>query len=278
MSELDLAAAPARPFPKAGERRFGRVNTLGVWTLYRKEVQRFTKISVQTILAPMLNAVLFLAIFKLALGGTRNPVHGVAFADFLAPGLVMAAILQNAFANSSSSLLGAKVQGNYVDFLMPPLSPLELSFCFVMGGATRGIVVALAAGLAMVPFTQFHITHLWAVLFFAAAGSTLLSVIGVIAGIWAEKFDHMATVQNFIILPLSLLSGTFYSVDQALTGAWRAASHLNPFFYLIDGFRYGFIGAADSDLGVGVAVALGLIAALWWIAYRLLKSGYRLKA
>ncbi|NWG46530.1 MAG: ABC transporter permease [Alphaproteobacteria bacterium] len=267
-----------RPGLDTAGRWTGGFNALGVWTLYVKEVQRFTKIIVQTVLAPLVNAVLFLMIFMLALGGTRSAIHGVSFAAFLAPGLIMAAIIQNAFANTSSSLLGSKIQGNYVDFLMPPLGPFELSLCFIAGGATRGLVVAAAVTPIMAVFTGMGVHDLAAVIYFSVAGATLLSTLGLIAGIWAEKFDHMASVQNFVILPLSLLSGTFYSVEDALDGAWETASHFNPFFYLIDGFRYGFLGIHDSTLWVGVWLTAGLTLALWALAYWLLRTGWHLKA
>ncbi len=264
-------------FPSAGIRRFGRFNWLGVWTLYRKEVQRFLKVITQTVLAPVVTTLLFLVIFSVALGGTRRVSAGVPFEVFLAPGLIMMAVIQNAFMNTSSSLLVSKVQGNVVDFLMPPLSPGELTFAFVMGGVTRGLVVAAGTGLVMMPFASLYISHLWAVLFFVVAASLLLSLLGVIAGVWAEKFDHMAFVTNFIVTPLAFLSGTFYAVDR-LPAPWYEISQWNPFFYLIDGFRYGFIGSASGDLTTGMLLITGLIIALWIISHQIFKKGYKLKA
>lgn len=260
-----------------GERRFGRFNWLGVWTLYKKEVLRFAKIAPQTILAPVVTVVLFLLIFSLALGRSKSEIHGIPFAQFLAPGLIMMAIIQNAFANSASSLLISKVQGNVVDFLMPPLSPGELTACFALGGATRGVVVALATALAMLPFAKLEIAHLWAVVYFSVAGSLLLSLIGVVSGIWSEKFDHLATVTNFIIAPLAFLSGTFYSVE-VLPPLWRTVSEYNPIFYLIDGIRYGFTGVSDGAVATGAGLSFLLCAAMWGLCYKLFESGYKLKS
>jgi ABC-2 type transport system permease protein len=259
-----------------GVRRFGRVNWLGLWTLYKKEVRRFLKVGTQTVAAPVVSTLLFLMIFKLALGAARPDVNGIPFADFLAPGLIMMAILTNAFANSSSSLIMAKVQGTVVDILMPPLSPWELTFGFIAGAATRGLMVALATGLAMIPFVSFPMVHPWAVLFFAMMASVLLSSVGILAGIWADKFDHLSAVTNFLITPLIFLSGTFYSV-KILPGFFFAASQANPFFYLIDGFRYGVIGQADSDILVGAIglLVLNTLCILW--CYFLFRTGYKLK-
>ncbi len=260
-----------------GSRRFGMVNWLGVWTLYKREIRRFMKVGIQTVAAPVISSLLFLIIFKLALGSVRPDVNGIPFADFLAPGLIMMAILTNAFANSSSSLLTAKMQGNLVDILMPPLSSMELTFCFVMGGATRGAIVAIATALAMLPFANFHIAS-WASLFyFAIIASVIMAEVGVLAGIWAEKFDHMAVVTNFVITPLVFLSGTFYSVKM-LPDIFYTISQWNPFFYLIDGFRYGAIGQADGEVGFG-AFMMGLLALiLGWACYATFKSGWRLKS
>ncbi len=273
--ESDLMAV--EEFPSAGIRRFGRFNWLGVWTLYMKEVQRFLKVITQTVLAPVVTTLLFLVVFTVALGSTRRVSADVPFEVFLAPGLIMMAVVQNAFMNTSSSILVSKVQGNVVDFLMPPLSPAELTFAFVMGGVTRGVVVAVGTGVVMMPFASLEIAHLWAVLFYVIAASMLLSLLGVIAGIWAEKFDHMAFVTNFIITPLAFLSGTFYAVDR-LPSPWFEISQWNPFFYLIDGFRYGFIDKASGDLTTGVTLICGLILVLWIISHQIFKKGYKLKA
>lgn len=271
----------ATPTPTAAPvqrvRQFGAVNWIGLWTLYKKEVMRFLKVAAQTVAAPVGTAILFLAIFTLALGQYRPDVNGIPYGSFIAPGLIMMSILQNAFANTSSSLIIAKVQGSVVDFLMPPLSATELTIAFVMGGATRGVICALATGIPMSFFVDLSISHLWAVVFFALGASMILSLIGVLAGVWAEKFDHLATITNFLITPLSLLSGTFYSVS-ILPDMWADFSRYNPFFYFIDGFRYGFTGQADGNPLIGVALVLSLILVLWICAHTMLARGYRLKA
>jgi ABC-2 type transport system permease protein len=258
-------------------RRLGRVNWLGLWTLYLKEVRRFVKVSTQTILAPLITTLLFLAIFTLALGRAVTQVGGVSFTEFLGPGLIMMAMVQNAFANTSSSILISKVQGNIVDVLMPPLSPAELAFGFAAGGVSRGLAVGLAVGLVMWTIVPIHIHAPFFVLFHAVAASLLLSLLGILGGIWSEKFDHMAAVTNFVITPLAFLSGTFYSVDR-LPGYWLVIAHLNPFFYMIDGFRYGFIGHADGSLAAGLVVMIVINAALGLLAWRAFAAGYKLKA
>jgi ABC-2 type transport system permease protein len=225
--------------------RFGPVNWVGLGALYMKEVRRFLVVATQTILAPMVTTLLFLAIFVLALGGSVRHVDGVPYSEFLAPGLVMMAITQNAFANTSSSILIAKIQGNIVDFLMPPLSPLERLSGIALGGLTRGLVVGLTTGLAMLPFIAIQVQHPFFVLFHAINASLLLSLIGLLTGIWSEKFDHLAGITNFIITPLAFLSGTFYSAEH-LPVFWQWIAHLNPFFYMIDGFRYASSAAPTA--------------------------------
>ncbi len=262
-------------------RAIGVVNWLGFWTLYAREVRRFLKVATQTIAAPVVTTLLFLAVFVLALGGAGGgagrSTGGVPFAEFLTPGLVMMSMMQNAFANTASSLVISKVQGNIVDVLMPPLSSGELTLAYALSGVTRGLVVGAVVSVAIWCFVPVSVGDFRAVVFYAIAASLLLSLLGVLAGIWAEKFDHMAAVTNFIVTPLSFLSGTFYSVDR-LPESWRFVAHLNPFFYMIDGFRYGFIGHADGSLAIGVAVLLGVNAALLLLCFRLIASGYRLKA
>lgn len=269
-------AAP-RPFPKPGVRRFGRVNWLGLWSLYRKEVRRFLKVWPQTIFAPVLTSLLFFTVFMLALGDARPDIAGLPFATFLAPGLVMMATLQNGFANTSSSVMISKMQGNIVDILMPPLSPGELNAGIAFGGLTRGLVVAISTSLFILPFVDLGIAHVWAVLWFSIAGALIMALTGLIAGIWAEKIDHMQAITQFVITPMTFLSGTFYSLRDLPDFAYGIAM-ANPFFYLIDGFRYGITGHADGNPLIGMVVTAALAAALWLAAHRLLKSGYRLKA
>jgi ABC-2 type transport system permease protein len=265
-------ASVSAPQPRA----LGAVNWLGLWTLYKKEVRRFLKVHFQTILAPVATSLLYMMVFSLAIGSRRGDMMGVEFTSFLAPGLVMLGLLNNSFANSSSSLIVAKVQGNHVDFLMPPLSPSELAAAFIGGAVTRGALVALATGLAIVSFVDMGIVHLWAVLYFGLSAAAMFSMIGLIAGLWAEKFDHLAVISNFIIMPLAFLSGTFYSIE-ILPEPFYSISHANPVFFLIDGFRYGFIDAHDSVLWVGALVAAAINVALLIASYLLLRSGWRLK-
>ncbi len=258
-------------------RLVGVINWRGVWTLYAKEVQRFLRTTMQSIVAPVVTTLLFLAIFSLAFG-ERDVLDGeVTFQRFLAPGLIMMAIVQNSFANSASSILLSKIQGNIVDLLMPPLGPGELSFCLAFAAATRGLLCGAAAALGMVFFVDISVAHVWPIIFHAAAAGLLLAQIGITAGIWANKFDHMATVTNFVITPLAFLSGTFYSIER-LPEPWYALSQVNPFCYMIDGFRYGFIDRADGALAVGVGIMIGLNAIMWICNYLILRSGYKLKS
>lgn len=258
-------------------RTIGAVNWLGLWTLYAKEVRRFLKVSFQTILAPVATTLLFMTVFALALGARRGDVGGVPFTSFLAPGLVMMALINNAFANASSSIIVAKVQGNAVDFLMPPLSPSELAVAFIAGAVTRGVLVAAATALVIAPFISLGIAHVWAVIFYGFGAAMLLGAIGLIAGVWAEKFDHLAVITNFIIMPLAFLSGTFYSIT-ILPEPFVTISYYNPVFYLIDGFRYGFTGYSDGNLAVGIAVVIALNLVLGAASYLVLRTGWRLKS
>ena len=254
------------------------VNWVGLKTLYIKEVRRFFKVQTQTVWAPAVTTMLFLVIFTVALGGRGRTVMGVPFADFLAPGLIVMAMLQNAFANSSFSLLVGKMQGNIVDYLLPPLSTGELIAGLVGAAVTRAFLVGGAVWLAMGLWPGVSVAvrePLW-LLWFALMGSLMLSFLGLMTSIWADKFDHAAAVTNFVVTPLSLLSGTFYSVEQ-LSPAFRAVSHANPFFYVISGFRYGFLGITDSPLLVGAAGLLALNVVLWAACYALLKSGWKIK-
>jgi len=258
-------------------RRFGVVNWLGFWTLYLREVRRFLKVGAQTVVAPVVTTLLFLAIFLLALGGQQRHVGNIAYDAFLAPGLIMMAMAQNAFANTSSSLMIAKVQGNIVDVLMPPLSAGELTWGFALGGVTRGLLVGGVVAGAMAVFVPMSMAAPGFVLFHAVAASLLLSVLGAIGGIWADKFDHIAAVTNFIVTPLSFLSGTFYSIER-LPPLWQTVALCNPFFYMIDGFRAAFIGHADSSVVLGVVVMTVLDVALLAACHLMIASGYKLKA
>lgn len=252
------------------------INTQGTWTLYRKEVRRFLKVYNQTLFAPVVTALLFLAIFNLALGDRVKTIGGVSFATFMAAGLIMMSIVQHAFANSSSSLTMGKVLGCIIDYLMPPLTPGEITFGVTMGAVTRGILVGILVAFAISLFVPLGIHHLGFVLFHIFAASIMLGLLGMIGGIFAESFDQMAAFTNYIITPLAFLSGTFYSVKQ-LPEFWYTVSQFNPFFYMIDGFRFGMTGYHDGNLTIGVIVLLSTIICLWSLVYYLLKIGYRVK-
>jgi ABC-2 type transport system permease protein len=210
------------------------------------------------------------------LGGGGRQIAGIPYVEFLVPGLIMMAITQNAFANTSSSLVIGKVQGNIVDVLTPPLSPAELTLGLALGGATRGVVVGLAVGLVLTPIAAIHVSSLAAILYYGVAASLMMSLVGIVAGLWADKFDHIATVTNFVVTPLTFLSGTFYSVSQ-LPETWHVVAHVNPFFYMIDGFRYGFTGVAEGSLTAGVALMAALDLLLLVLCHRLFVTGYKLK-
>ncbi len=262
---------------QAGWNHPGDANWIGVWNLYLREVRRFTKVYSQTLVAPMITTLLFLAVFSLAIGSRAGAmVGGVPFLEFLAPGLMMMAISQNAYTNTSSSIVVSKIQGNIVDTLMPPFTADELTLTIALGGATRGIVVGCVVALAMSLFVPVHIYSIGYILFHGIMASMMLSQLGMIGGIWAEKFDHIAAVTNFVVTPLSFLSGTFYSITR-LPETWQTVAQFNPFFYMIDGFRYGFIGSSDVDPLVGVAVMAGVNFCLWLICRRMFITGYRLK-
>lgn len=266
---------PEREFSIPLPRDVGAVNWRGMWELYMKEVRRFSKVATQTVGAPMVTTLLFLIIFTFAFD--RPPVAGVPFNDFLVPGLIMMSIVQNAFANTSSSILVAKVQGNIVDVLMPPLSAIEMTVAWTGGAVTRGLVVGVSAAIAMSFFADMHLHNPFLIVYHALMGAIFMACAGIIGAIWADKFDHMAAVTNFVITPLTFLSGTFYTIDRLPEGL-RFICQYNPFFYAIDGFRHGFLGQESTQVGLGVAVT-GLTALTVLTAtYLMLKSGYKLKA
>ena len=257
------------------------VNWGGLKTLYVKEVRRFFKVQLQTIWAPAITTLLYLVIFTVALGG-RGAVQlsgtAVAFGDFVAPGLIVMGMLNNAFANASFSLLVGKIQGTIVDYLMPPLSTAELLAALVGGAVTRAFLVGFAVWLAMSFWPGVHVlpAHPIAVLWFGLLGSVFLALIGLLTSIWAEKFDHAAAVTNFVVAPLTLLSGTFYSVDR-LSPVFQAIRHANPFFYLIDGFRRGFFGHSDTEIYVSVSVVSLATLSLSYVCLHIIRSGYKLR-
>ena len=275
-----------------GARRFGAMNWLGLWTLYKKEVQRFLKVAFQTVFAPIISTLLFLLVFMGAWGARGTGIvmqdlvtkEEIEFAVtlFLPPGLIMMAIISNAFQNSSSTLLIAKVQGSIVDILMPPLSAAELTIAIVAGAATRGLLVGFVTALTVAVFTwsstPLQVQHLWAILYFAVGAAVLMGMIGAIAGMWAEKFDQLALITNFVITPLTFLSGTFYSMrSDWLPDLVLLFSQVNPVFYMIDGFRYGFIGVSDASPATGALILLALNIIVGGLTFWLFRIGYRLK-
>ena len=272
MKDMAESVVPPQPRDYAG------FNWTGFATLYQREVRRFWKVGMQTVAAPVVTTLLYMMVFVVAVRGAAPPIHGTPFSEFVAPGLIMMAILNNAFANSSSSLLQAKMMGLTPDFLTPPLSALEQVLAFALGAATRGVVVGLvtAVTIAVLPFTDLHVAHLWAVIYFSVGASLILGFVGIGTGLWAEKFDHLSAITNFLIMPMTFLSGTFYLVER-LPEPFRSVSHFNPFFYLIDGFRYGFIGHTDGNLLVGVIMVAVLNIALFLWCWRMFIIGWRLK-
>ena len=277
-----------RGFPPKGQPLITGINRIGLWSLYIKEVRRFLKVQTQTVWAPAVSTLLFLVIFTVALGrsGGRegSEVLGVSFATFVAPGLIMMGMMTNAFANSSFSLLAGKLQGTIIDLLMPPLTEAELMIGIVAAAITRAAMVGVAVALAMAlwPGVDMMAVHPWAVAWFGLMGATMLALTGLLTSLWAEKFDHAAAVTNFVVAPLSLRSGTFYVIHN-LSPAFQAISRANPFFYMISGFRFGFIG--ESDIGntneavIGAAVGAGVLnLVLGFVTYRVLKSGWKIKS
>ncbi len=273
----DRVIPPPAKFQIPPPRTIGPVNWRGMWELYLKEVRRFWKVNFQTIAAPVMTTLMFLLMMVFAFGRGSTQIGGFPFEDFLAPGLIIMTMIQNAFANTSSSILVSKVQGNIVDVLMPPLSAFELTVAWMMGGVTRGIVVGIASALTMLFFAHLHLYNIGMILFHALAGCLVMSMVGILAAVWADKYDHLAAVTNFVVTPLTFLSGTFYTIDRLPPWA-QFLAHGNPFFYNIDGFRYGFLGHEAARPETGIAVLLGVNAVMFIWTYRVIKSGYKLKA
>jgi ABC-2 type transport system permease protein len=249
----------------------------GAWPLFRKEVLRFWKVAFQTVAAPVLTAVLYLLIFGHVLEEHVQVYPGVGYTSFLIPGLVMMSVLQNAFANSSSSLIQSKITGNLVFLLVTPLSPVAWFVAYVGAAMVRGLTVGLGVMLVTLWFAPLSLREPWWILVFAALGAGMLGSLGLIAGLWAEKFDQLAAFQNFIIMPMTFLSGVFYSVH-SLPAFWQTVSHLNPFFYMIDGFRRGFFGLSDTSPWLSLAVVGTSFVVVSGIALQLLRSGYKIRS
>lgn len=267
----------AKAAKKLSARHMGAFNWVGLKTLIAKEVGRFVSVYTQTIVAPVITTLLFYTVFMLAFGGVQREVGEVSFLNFLAPGLIMMTMAQNAYANTSSSLVIAKVQGNIVDVLMPPLSSLELMIGYLTGSVLRGLVIGVVSVLVVGLFVGLPIDNIFYILSFAVLGTMMMGALGVIGGIWSEKFDHIAAFSNFVITPLTFLSGTFYSIH-TLPDAWEKFALFNPVFYMIDGFRAGFITQADAPPETGLIVLLITNAFLCAVIYRMLDSGYKIKS
>ena len=263
-------------------RQYGKMNGLGLWTLFKREIGRFLKVWMQSVFAPVVTTLLFMTVFKLAFGERgrlTGDFEGLSYIEFLAPGLIVMAILQNAFQNTSSSLVQAKFNSTYVDFLMPPLSPMELTIGFIGGSVVRGLLVAFisAIGIQLSGLADLSVAHVWPILWFSITSAIALGALGAIGGIWADKFDHLSAVTNFVIVPLTFLSGTFYDI-KVMSEPFYTMALLDPFFYMIDGFRYGFLGVANSSVIVGVWVTGLLSVAGIFAVWLMFRSGYKLKA
>ena len=258
-------------------RQIGTINYIGLKTLIKRELGRFVNVYLQTLIAPIVTTILFFAVLSLAFGGVAKEIDGVSYLSFLAPGLVMMAMVQNSFANTSSSLIISKVQGNIVDVLMPPLSAFELLTGYLVGGVLRGVLIGVMGIAVLSPFVNFTWEFLFISFIFAFLGCFMLAIIGMITGIWAEKFDHIAAVTNFIIMPMTFLSGTFYSLN-SLPENWHVIAEFNPFFYMIDGFRYGFISVSDGNIVTGLFYLLIIDICLTLIALFMLHKGYKIKS
>jgi len=258
-------------------RAIGFINYIGLLTLVKREVGRFLKVYSQTIIAPVVTTLLFYTVFALAFGGIARQVGDVPFLQFLAPGLIMMTMAQNAFANTSSSLIIGKIQGNIIDTLMPPLSALEVFIGFLAGGVLRGLCVGFVAVLIIGLFAHLPISSIGLIVTYAVLGNMMMATMGIIAGVWADKFDHIAAFTNFFVTPLTFLSGTFYSID-ILPEPWHVMALYNPFYYMIDGFRSGFIGHADEFAMTGIVFLLVTDLVLMGLTYVMLKSGYKIKS
>lgn len=252
------------------------MNLRGLGTLFYKEILRFYKVWLQTLLAPIVTSLLYLLVFSHVLQEHVQVFPGVSYSAFLIPGLMMMSIIQNAFANSSSSLIQSKVSGNIIFVLLTPVSYLELYLAFVLAAIVRGVVVGIGIGLIAICFVGVPVHNITVLMAFSLLNSAVLGSLGVIAGIWADKFDQIAGFQNFVILPMSFLSGVFYSIN-SLPPFWQGVSHFNPFFYMIDGFRYGFFGTSDVAPLLSLVIIAVVLVCLAWISLKMLKSGYKLR-
>ena len=262
---------------KIGVRRFGLINWIGFKSLWLKECQRFLVVWAQTLLSPLISSLLFLSVLTLALGDDRGEVLGYSFINFLAPGLIAMSIITQSFSHSVSSLMIGKIQGNIVDTLYAPLSALEVSLSIILAAVTRSLLIAIISIIVFSMIIEIKIYSFVYIVVYGFLTSFILGGLGFIAGLWAEKFDHTASVTNFIITPLSFLSGVFYSIDK-LPQLFQTISYINPFFYMIDGFRYGFLGKSDSSISLGLIYLSILSIVMWYVAFFLYKKGYKIKS
>ena len=260
-----------------GVRRFGLVNWIGIYSLYVKEVSRFLIVWAQTLLSPLVSSLLFLSVLTLALGNDRGNVLGYSFISFLAPGLIVMSIVQQSFSHSVSSLMIGKIQGNIIDTLLAPLSATEVTLAIIFAAVTRGLVILIISIVVFSLIVEIHIYSIFYIFIGAFLGTFILGALGFITGLWAEKFDHTATITNFIITPLSFLSGVFYSIER-LPDFFQSISKINPFFYIIDICRFGFLGTSDGSIGVGLVYLTILSIIVWLISYYLYKIGYKIKS
>ena len=260
-----------------GVRKFGLVNWIGFRTLYIKEVSRFLVVWAQTLLSPLVSSLLFLSVLSLALGNERGEVLGFSFISFLAPGLIAMSIIQQSFSHSVSSLMIAKIQGNITDTLFAPLSAVEVSLAIILAAVTRSIVILIISIIVFSLIVEIHIYSIFYIFVGAFLGSFILGALGFITGLWAEKFDHTATITNFIVTPLSFLSGVFYSVDR-LPDFFQSISKINPFFFIIDITRFGFLGVSDGSIVFGLFYLTILAFIMWFLSYHLYKIGYKIKS
>ena len=260
-----------------GVRRFGQVNWIGFYTLYVKEVSRFIIVWAQTLLSPLVSSLLFLSVLTLALGDDRGDVLGYSFISFLAPGLIVMSIVQQSFSHSVSSLMIGKIQGNIIDTLLAPLSAIEVTLAIIFAAVTRGLVILIISIVVFSLIVEIHIYSIFYIFIGAFLGTFILGALGFITGLWAEKFDHTATITNFIITPLSFLSGVFYSIER-LPNFFQSISKINPFFYIIDICRFGFLGTSDGSIGIGLVYLTILSIIVWLISYYLYKIGYKIKS
>ena len=262
---------------KIYERKFGYVNWVGFWTLYKKEVLRFLIVGVQTIISPLVTSLLFLLVLSLAIGNDRGEVLGFPFISFLAPGLIAMQVIQQGFSHSSSSIIISKIQGNIVDILYAPLTAGEITLAINLAACTRSLMITVVSIAVFSFIVELKFYSFFYIFIFTFLGAFILSSIGIIVSLWAEKFDHLASATNFIIVPLSFLSGTFYSINR-LPDILKNVSEMNPFFYIIDGFRYGFLGVADGSIKFGILYLIILSFLSWFAAYFLFKKGYKIKS